>query len=91
MHTKTIAELSRALAQGEFSSQELTQTYLDRIERLDAEVNGYITVTREAALAAAKAADAVIKAGTAGPLTGIPIAQKDGKKSETNRKCRQKR
>ena len=77
MHNKTIAELSQCLAQGEFSSAELTQAYLDRIERLDAQVNSYITVTADAALAAAKQADAQIKAGTAGALTGIPLAQKD--------------
>ena len=63
MHTKTIAELSRCLAQGEFSSLELTQTYLDRIENLDGQVNSYITVTAEQALATAKVADAEIKAG----------------------------
>lgn len=77
MHNKTIAELSQGLAEGEFSSQELTQAYLERIETLDEQLNSYITVTVEQALAEAKAADAQIKAGTAGPLTGIPIAQKD--------------
>ena len=77
MHNKTIAELSQGLAEGEFSSQELTQAYLERIDSLDEQVNSFITVTAEQALAEAKAADAHIQAGTAGPLTGIPIAQKD--------------
>ena len=77
MHTKTIAELSQSLAAGECSSVELTQAYLDRIERLDGQVNGYITVTRDQALAAAQAADEAIRAGRGGPLTGIPLAQKD--------------
>ena len=77
MHNKTIAELSQALRKGEFSSQELTQVFLGRIEKYDAQVNSYITVTADEALAAAKAADAQIQAGTAGPLTGIPLAQKD--------------
>ncbi|ALP54373.1 glutamyl-tRNA amidotransferase [Candidatus Tenderia electrophaga] len=77
MHTKTIAQLSAGLKAGAFSSEELTRAYLDRIEQLDAQVNGYITVTRDAAMAAARAADADIKAGGAAPLTGIPIAQKD--------------
>ena len=77
MHNKTIAELSQCLAQGEFSSVELTQAYLDRIEKFDGQINSYITVTAGEALAAAKAADAQIKAGTAGALTGIPLAQKD--------------
>ncbi len=77
MYTKTIAQLAESLQKGEFSSEELTRTYLDRIEKLDSQVNAYVTVTVEQALAAAKAADARIKAGTAGPLTGIPIAHKD--------------
>lgn len=77
MHNKTIAELSQCLARGEFSSAELTQVYLDRIEKFDGQINSYITVTVDEALAAAKQADVQIKAGNAGPLTGIPLAQKD--------------
>ncbi len=77
MHTKTIAELSRALQQGEFSSLELTQAYLARIEQHAAELNCYITVTAEQALTAARAADKRFQSGNASPLTGIPIAQKD--------------
>ena len=77
MHTKTVAQLAQGLQQGEFSSEELTTAYLARIEKLDGQVNAYVTVTAEQALVAARAADAHIKAGTAGPLTGIPIAHKD--------------
>ncbi len=77
MQNKTIAELSQSLQQGEFSSEELTRAYLDRIDKLDAQVNSYITVTADGALAAARAADEQRQAGQAGPLTGIPLAQKD--------------
>jgi aspartyl-tRNA(Asn)/glutamyl-tRNA(Gln) amidotransferase subunit A len=77
MHEKTIAELSRALAAGECSSEELTRMYLQRIEALDGRINAYITVAAEQALAEARAADAVRRRGDAGPLTGIPIAHKD--------------
>ena len=77
MHNKTIAQLADALRRGEFSSEELTQAYLDRIDALDPQVNAYITVTPDKALAAARQADEKIKAGGAGPLTGIPIAHKD--------------
>jgi aspartyl-tRNA(Asn)/glutamyl-tRNA(Gln) amidotransferase subunit A len=76
MHTKSLAELAKGLRTGEFSSVELTQTFLQRIER-HSELNCFITVTAEQALAAAMQADARIATGTAGPLTGIPIAQKD--------------
>ena len=77
MHNKTIAELSRGLQQGDFSSEELTHHFLARIESLDTSLNSFITVSDELALAQAKQADERIAAGKAGPLTGIPLAQKD--------------
>jgi aspartyl-tRNA(Asn)/glutamyl-tRNA(Gln) amidotransferase subunit A len=77
MHHKTIAELAAGLRRGDFSSQELTRHYLDRIERLDPRLNAYITVTADQALASAAAADAALRSGEGGPLTGIPIAHKD--------------
>lgn len=69
--------LASALASREISSVELTQGFLQRIARHNAELNAYITVDAEKSLAQARAADAVIAAGNAGPLTGIPFAQKD--------------
>ncbi|WP_006787155.1 Asp-tRNA(Asn)/Glu-tRNA(Gln) amidotransferase subunit GatA [Thiorhodospira sibirica] len=77
MHNKTIAQLSAGLARGEFSSVELTQSYLERIKRLDVQLNSFITQTGDLALEAARAADARRAKGEAGPLTGIPIAHKD--------------
>jgi len=76
-HEKTLAELSAMLEAGEVTSVELTQTFLDRIKQYDGELNSFITLTEEQALAQAKAADEQRKAGNAGPLTGIPIAHKD--------------
>jgi len=77
MHDKTVVELSAALGQGDFSSEELTRACLERVAALDGRLNSFITVTQEQALAAARAADARIAAGEAGPLTGIPFAHKD--------------
>ena len=77
MHQKTLVELSAAMQQGSFSSEELIQACLQRISQYDGELNSFVTVTEDQALAAAKAADARIKAGNAGPLTGIPFAHKD--------------
>ena len=77
LHTKTLTELSAGLAAGDYTSRQLTQYFLDRIEAHDDVVNSYVTVTAEQALAAADAADASRAAGQAGPLTGIPIAHKD--------------
>ncbi|MDR2113638.1 MAG: Asp-tRNA(Asn)/Glu-tRNA(Gln) amidotransferase subunit GatA, partial [Candidatus Accumulibacter sp.] len=77
MIDKTLKQLSQALAAREISSVELTGLYLERIERLDPRINAYVTVDPEKTLARAEAADARRAAGEAGPLTGIPLAQKD--------------
>jgi aspartyl-tRNA(Asn)/glutamyl-tRNA(Gln) amidotransferase subunit A len=77
MHRKSLAELAADLRAGACSSEELTRACLERITRLDGTLNTFITVTADAALAAARAADARLRDGTAGPLTGIPFAHKD--------------
>ena len=77
MINASLKELSLALASKKVSSVELTQLFLDRIERLNPTLNAFITVDREKSLNSARAADARIAAGNAGLLTGIPIAQKD--------------
>ena len=77
MHQKTLVELSADLQKGICSSEELTRACLERISKYNGELNSFVTVVEQQALAAAQAADACIKAGTAGPLTGIPFAHKD--------------
>ena len=77
MHTKTIAELSRGLKAKEFSSVELTQHFLKRIEKHNNELNAFITVTPEHALKQAQESDKQIAAGDSSLLTGVPIAHKD--------------
>jgi len=75
---RTIAELAGLLASGEISSVELTEATLARIERVNPELNAYITVTGELAREQARAADAEMRAGRRrGPLHGIPYAAKD--------------
>jgi len=76
MFDKTVAELSAALKAKKISSVELTQGYLDRISKYK-ELNAFISLDPELSLAQAKAADERLAHGQAGPLTGIPIAQKD--------------
>ena len=73
----SLSELSRALAAKQVSSVELTGLFLDRIERLNPALNAFVTVDAEKSLDSARTADARIAGGGAGPLTGIPIAQKD--------------
>jgi len=77
MHDATIGVLSAALRKGDFTSAELVQAHLDRIQRLDSRLNSFISVTADAALAAARRADETLRRGEGGPLTGIPIAHKD--------------
>ncbi len=77
MHHKTIREMSDDLAQGRYTSVALTQHFLDRIKAHDKQLNSFITVTESTALEQAHSADTARQKGMAGPLTGIPIAQKD--------------
>jgi len=73
----TIAGLSARLAAREISAVELARETLARIEALDPQLNAFVTVDAEGALAQAKAADDARARGKAGPLTGVPIAHKD--------------
>ncbi|WP_286786898.1 MULTISPECIES: Asp-tRNA(Asn)/Glu-tRNA(Gln) amidotransferase subunit GatA [unclassified Pseudomonas] len=77
MHTLTLAEISRALSAKEFSAEELTRTLLDRIARVDPQLNSFITVTETQAIEQAKIADQRRSAGETGALLGAPIAHKD--------------
>lgn len=77
MHTKTLAQLSSSLQQGDLSSVELTQHFLQRAKQFNPQLNCYISITEEVALQQAADADARRAVGNAQALTGIPIAQKD--------------
>lgn len=77
MHDKTIAEISAGLQGRQFSSVEITRAFLARINQFNEELNCFITVTEDKAMADARAADEKIARGTAGPLTGVPIGHKD--------------
>jgi aspartyl-tRNA(Asn)/glutamyl-tRNA(Gln) amidotransferase subunit A len=69
--------LSDDLRARRVSATELTRHYLGRIERFGGELNAFITVTAEQALAQAAVADRRLADGKATPLTGIPLAHKD--------------
>lgn len=77
MHQLTLAEITRALAAKEFSSTEITQHLLQRIKQLDPQLNSFITLSEDSALAQAKHADQRLAAGEQGPLLGAPLAHKD--------------
>lgn len=76
--TLTLKQASDLVRRRDVSPVELTQACLARIDRHDRQINAFITVTREQALAAAREAEAAIRRGRRlGPLHGIPIALKD--------------
>ena len=71
-------ELAALIANKQVSPVEVTQMYFDRIERLDSQLNSYLTLTPELAMEAARSAeDAVMRGDELAPLHGVPISIKD--------------
>ncbi len=77
MFNDSLKQLANQLTAKKISSTELTTEFLQRIKQLNSEYNAFITINEDMSLAQARIADKMIAAGEAGPLTGIPIAQKD--------------
>ncbi len=77
LHQLSLAEMRGGLLAGDFSAAELTRHMLDRIAAHDAGLNAFLTLTADAAMAGAAAADARYASATAHPLDGLPIAHKD--------------
>ena len=72
LHLLTIAELGGLLRSGRLSALELTRAYLERIERLNPTLGGYITVMGESALDEARRAESEIAGGSyRGALHGV--------------------
>lgn len=78
IHYQSIESVGALLKRSEISSLEITRHLLERIERLDGELNAYATVLSDDALVDAARADRAIATGLyRGPLHGVPIALKD--------------
>jgi aspartyl-tRNA(Asn)/glutamyl-tRNA(Gln) amidotransferase subunit A len=74
----TITELAAQIRTGALSPVTLAETLLERVAALDKRLHAFITVTRDRALAEARAAETLLRAGAdLGPLHGIPYAVKD--------------
>jgi amidase len=67
-------EQARLVRSGEVSSLELVELYLERIARLDPQLNSFVTVCEDEARSAARAADATTRDA---PFRGVPVAVKD--------------
>jgi aspartyl-tRNA(Asn)/glutamyl-tRNA(Gln) amidotransferase subunit A len=77
LHQQTLTELAAGLEKGDFSSLELTEALLGRVDEHDKALNAFVTVTAEQARAAAQRADEARAAGNAGVLNGLPLVHKD--------------
>lgn len=77
LYELSVEKASKMLKDKEISSVELTGALLERIDKKDKSVDGYITVENESALNSAKLADEKIKNGDISPLTGICASVKD--------------
>lgn len=76
LHTQSVTELARALAAREVSAVETAQHFLARM-KAHQDLGAFVAVNEDVTLAQARAADAALAAGRAGPLAGVPLAHKD--------------
>ena len=76
LHLLSLAELSKGLSSGDFSSRELVAHLLSRIDG-DESLNAFISVTADQALSFAEDCDKARSKGDAGTLNGLPIVYKD--------------
>ncbi|WP_398305237.1 Asp-tRNA(Asn)/Glu-tRNA(Gln) amidotransferase subunit GatA [Zoogloea sp.] len=77
MIDSSLKDIAAALRDRKVSAVELATESLARIDAGNPKINAFVTVDRDGALAAARAADERLAAGQGGPLTGIPLAHKD--------------
>jgi amidase len=81
--TRSASELAAGIRSKQWSSRELLDLYLDRIERLNGPVNAVVTLDADRARDAADAADAALARGeVVGPLHGLPVTIKDAIETE---------
>jgi aspartyl-tRNA(Asn)/glutamyl-tRNA(Gln) amidotransferase subunit A len=78
LHRLTAAEIRRRVAAREVSAEEVTRAHLDRIARHEPEVDAFLCVLSERAMAQAKRVDEALAKGEAAPaLAGVPVVVKD--------------
>ena len=77
IHRQTLTRLAGDLRARRLSSVELVRACLGRIEASQPQLNAFISITAEQALAAAQAADQALARGEGGALAGVPIGHKD--------------
>ena len=78
-HLKSAVDHAAAIRRGEVTSAALAEYYIDRIERLDGDINAVVVRLFDSARARAREADAVLAAGQScwGLLHGVPVTVKE--------------
>jgi aspartyl-tRNA(Asn)/glutamyl-tRNA(Gln) amidotransferase subunit A len=77
LYTLSLHEAKERLASGDITAAALTESVLERVDRVEGTVKAYLHLDRDQAMAAAQQADKALQAGTGGPLCGLPVAVKD--------------
>ncbi len=78
LHQRSATDLAAAIRSGECSSSQVVQSCLQRIQAVDGQVNAFVEVFAEQAMAEAAAIDQALQNGAKlGPLAGVPVAIKD--------------
>lgn len=77
LSTSTISQLQQLLRKREVSAVEITRSVFDRIDQVENDIQAFITLNRQDAMARAENADRLLKGNGGGPLCGIPLALKD--------------
>ncbi|MGH9037311.1 MAG: amidase, partial [Acidimicrobiia bacterium] len=78
LHTLTVTEAAARIRDGQLSAVQLVEALVGRIDAVDPQVQAWVTVDRDEALATARQRDAEGRASQfRGPLHGVPVALKD--------------
>ncbi|TQL99510.1 amidase [Actinoallomurus bryophytorum] len=77
IHDLSAREQAAAIRDRELSPVDITEHYLNRIDRLSEQVGAYVTVTADIAREQAKAAEKAVMQGESAPLLGVPVPIKD--------------
>jgi len=77
LYQMTIHETLAAMGRGDCSSEDVTRSYIERIDQLDGQIGAFLQLDRDQALGDARKADQRRRDGKGGRLLGIPIGMKD--------------
>ena len=77
LYKLTLQQAKEKLANKELTSVELTQSVLDRIDKVEGKVKAYLSLHQDQALAAAEKSDHQLQKGSGGELCGLPVSLKD--------------